>query len=107
METMEQKGWGKKSEWKINSKSRDDSINIGFGLPESVKLENVKLSKEELIRRKKLFLLGEVEIDEQSVHYGFMRKSHGNHLTNCIGAINRAQDHYNIHKDQFNTDAVF
>ena len=87
--------------WEILPKPKDEKINIGFLLPLFNPLKKIKFTKEEKIERKKLILNGDLPIDQGYVHQDFMSHKHRKMLTGVIGAIDTAQDHYNIMKDQF------
>ena len=87
--------------WEILPKPKDEKINIGFALPLFNPLKKWKFTKEEKIERKKLILNGDLPLDESQVHQDFMSHKHRKMINGVIGAIDAAQDHYNIMKDQF------
>jgi len=107
MVKMDADGSGSLAKWTIGDKAAEKTINIGFALPKRVTLKPSRPSREELFARKRALMKAEFEIDERAVHQQFMKHTNGTSLTGVIGAIDRAQGHYNIQRDQYGEGRFF
>ena len=96
MEKLEEEGAADKQSWQIFPKSEDEKVNIGFYLPEPNPVKVEDISKEKRIAMKKDILLGQLKVDENKINSAFFDNFTEMTTENLIGAIDTAQEHYNI-----------